>query len=447
MPLTDTECRAAKCPEGRAYVRLADSGGLYLEVTTPSPKNPNGSKLWRWKYRFAGKEKRLSLGIYPAVPLASRNDAPKTRGHFGAAPVKGARQLRDEARALLMAGFDPGEAKRDAKRQTLIAAENAFEPVARQWWAAWKVNKTARYAGYVMARLESDVFPEIGHRPVSSVVASHFVRMAQKIEARGAAELARRSLQTCGLIMRYAVAHDLAERNTAIDVKPGDVLKPRTVVNFARVGPAELPELLRKMAGYEGATFTRAALQLLALTFVRTSELIEARWQEFNLDAAEWTIPPERTGRKGIAGKRRPHIVPLSLQALEVLGTLKASRGAERCTGAALLFPGERDHERPMSNGTILQALKRMGYTGRMTGHGFRGIASTALNEMGYRWDVIEAQLSHVEGNRTRAAYNHAQYLDERRELMQAWANYLDAVRQSGKVIPFRQARATKAAA
>ena len=445
MPLTDTECRSARCPEGRAYVRLADAGGLYLEVTAPGPKSPAGSKLWRWKYRYGGKEKRLSLGIYPAVPLASRNEPPKGGGIAGA--VKGARQLRDEARALLLTGADPGEARRDAKRQIMRAADTAFEPVARQWWAGWKVNKTARYADHVLTRLEADVFPEIGHKPVTALVASHFVRMAQKVEARGAAELARRSLQTCGLVMRYAVAHDLAERNPVADVKPADVLRPRAVVNFARVGAAELPELLRKMAGYEGSVLTRAVLQLMALTFVRTSELIEARWQEFDLEAAEWTIPPERTGRKGAQGKRRPHIVPLSPQALEVLGTLQASRGADRCAGPALVFPGERDHERPMSNGTILMALKRMGYRGRMTGHGFRGIASTGLNEMGYRWDVIEAQLSHVEGNRTRAAYNHAQYLEERRELMNGWATYLDAVRQSGKVIPFRQARPIKAAA
>jgi integrase len=433
MALTDVECRNAKCPEGRPYVRLADSGGLYLEVSAPGAKNPAGSKLWRWKYRFAGKEKRLSLGAYPAVPLASRLDSAAPDGI-----VKGARQMRDEARALLLAGTDPGEVRRDAKRQIMRAQETAFEPVARQWWGGWKATKTERYAAHVMSRLEADVFPEIGHKPVAALAASHFVQVAKKIEARGAAELARRSLQACGLVMRYAVAHDLAERNPVADVKPADVLKPRTVTNFARLGAAELPELLRKMAGYDGAHFTRAALQLMSLTFVRTSELIEARWQEFDLDATEWTIPPERTGRKGAKGKRRPHIVPLSRQALEVLGTLQAVRGADRCTGPALLFPGERDHERPMSNGTILMALKRMGY---------RGIASTALNEMGYRWDVIEAQLSHVQGDRTRAAYNHAQYLDERRELMQGWADYLDAVRQSGKVIPFRQARATKAAA
>jgi integrase len=431
MPLTDTACRNARCPEGRGHVRLADSGGLYLEVTA------GGSKLWRWKYRHAGKEKRLAFGAYPEVPLASRN----------AGLVKGARQLRDEAKASLNAGTDPGEARRDAKRASLASSETAFEPVARQWWDAWKATKTARYANHVMSRLEADVFPEIGHKPVATLSASHFVHVAKKTEARGAPELARRGLQACGMVMRWAVAHDLVERNPVADVKPADVLRPRLVTNFARVGADELPELLRKMAGYDGSVFTRIAMQILSLTFVRTSELIEARWKEFDLAEALWTIPPERTGRKGAQGKRRQHLVPLSRQALEQLGTLRAGRGAERCVGDAFLFPGERDHDKPMSNGTILKALKRMGYRGRMTGHGFRGIASTALNEMGYRWDVIEAQLSHVEGDRTRAAYNHAHYLDERRVLMQAWAEYLDAVRQSGKVIPFRQARPEKVAA
>lgn len=441
MPLSDAACRNAKCSEDRAYVRLADGGGLYLEVTA------RGSKLWRWKYRFAGKEKRLSFGAYPDVPLASRKGGAAPGGPSPGGIVKGARELRDEARALLAGGADPADAKRDAKRAVLRAHETAFEPVARTWWEQWRPTKTARYSDHVLSRLAADVFPEIGHRPVASLTASHFVAMAKKVEARGAPELARRNLQVCGLVMRYAVAHDLAERNPAADVKPGDVLRPRVITNFARVGAAEMPKLMRKIAGYDGSPYTRAALALMALTFVRTSELIEARWQEFDLDAAEWTIPPERTGRKGAAGKRRPHLVPLSRQALDVLAVLRASRGADRCTGPALVFPGERDHDKPMSNGAILMALKRMGYRGRMTGHGFRGIASTALNEMGYRWDVIEAQLSHVQGDRTRAAYNHAQYLDERREMMQGWANYLDAVRQSEKVIPFRQGRPTKAAA
>ncbi len=431
MPLTDAACRNARCEAGRAYQRHADAGGLYLEVTS------TGSKLWRWKYRYIGKEKRLALGIYDAEGLPAGQRV----------SLSEARRRRDEARSLLASGTDPAGARKDAKLAKLTEGETAFDPVARRWWAQWKVGKTDRYADYVLRRLEIDAFPEIGHKPVSSMKASDFVRLAKKIEARGVGELARRVLETCGQVMRWAVAHELADRNPVAEVKPSDVLKARTVQNFARVGAEELPELLRQIGAYRGHVFTRLALMLMSLTFVRTSELIEAQWQEFDLDEAEWTIPPERTGRKGKAGERRPHLVPLSTQALEVLRLLQTARGPDRCTGPARLFPGERDHDKPMSNGTILKALERMGFKGRMTGHGFRGIASTALNEMGYRVDVIETQLSHVDGNRVRAAYNHAQYLDERRELMQAWANYLDAVKSTGKVIPFRQTRATKAAA
>lgn len=422
MPLTDTACRNAKCPDNKAYVRLADGGGLYLEVTRPGPRNPTGSKLWRWKYRYAGKEKRLALGVYPGVSLVA------------------ARRAHTEARELLAGGTDPSEERKDSKLAQMNAHETSFELVARKWWAAWKAGVTERYAGYVMARLEADAFPALGHKPVGGLTASHFVRMAKKIEARGVDELGRRVLQTCSQVMRWAVAHELAARNPVTDVKPGDFLKPRSVQNFARVGAAELPDLMRQINAYPGAVYTRLALRLMALTFVRTSELIEAQWQEFDLEAGEWLIPEWRTGRKGRIGKRRPHLVPLSPQALEVLRLLQTARGVEVCHGPARLFPGERDHDKPMSNGTILKALKLMGYEGRQTGHGFRGIASTALNEMGFRDKVIEAQMSHLDGNATRAAYNHAQYLEERRDMMGAWADYLDAVQRTGKVIPFRQA-------
>jgi integrase len=322
-----------------------------------------------------------------------------------------------------------------------MEAETAFEKIARQWWANWSANKAERHAGYVLKRLEADAFPLFGSKSVRDLDAPTFVRMAKGIEARGAADIARRVLQTCGQVMRYAVAHGIADRNPVADVKPGDVLRARRQVNFSRIKVEELPELLRKIAAYGGSVYTRLALQMMALTFVRTNELIGARWQEFDLDAAEWRIPAERTK------SRREHLVPLSRQTLEVLRTLHAAHGgADRCKGAALLFPGERDRAKPMSNNTILKALERMGYKGRMTGHGFRGVASTALNEIGYRPDVIEAQLAHVEENRVRAAYNHARYVQERRDLMQQWADYLDAVRQAGRVIPLRR-KAMRAAA
>jgi len=410
MPLTDSACRNSKCPADRAYQRFTDAGGLYLEVSK------TGAKLWRWKFRVAGKEKRLALGQYPAVSLAK------------------ARKERDAARAQLTAGTDPSQAKRDARQAGLMQAETAFEIIARQWWQGWAATKAERHAGYVLKRLEADAFPLIGAKSVRDLDAPVFVRMAKGIEARGAVDIARRVLQTCGQVMRYAVAHGIAERNPVADVRPGDVLRARRQVNFARIGVEELPELMRKIMAYPGSVYTRMALQLMALTFVRTGELIGARWQEFDLDAAEWRIPAERTK------SRREHLVPLSRQAVEVLRCLHAAHGgAEICTGTLLLFPGERDRTKPMSNNTILKALERMGYKGRMTGHGFRGVASTALNEMGYRPDVIEAQLAHVEENRVRAAYNHARYSEERRELMQQWADYLDAVRQPGTVVPLRR--------
>jgi integrase len=409
MPLTDTACRNAKCSEGKAFQRFSDAGGLYLEVTS------KGAKLWRLKYRFLGKEKRLALGKYPDVPLAV------------------ARKGRDAARAQLAAGTDPSDVKQERKRAGLAAADTAFERVARAWWNDWKGNKAERSASYVLSRLEKDAFPAIGTKPVAELTAPDFVRLAKVTEARGAADIARRVLQSCGQVMRYAVAHGLAGRNPLADFKPGDVLKARQQVNFARIDVADLPELLRKIEAYAGSPFTRLALKLMALTFVRTGELIGARWQEFDLTASEWRIPADRTKM------RREHLVPLARQAVEVLLTLRQVRGdPELCKGAVLLFPGERDHEKSMSNGTLLMALDRMGYRGRMTGHGFRGVASTALNEMGYRPDVIEAQLAHVEENRVRAAYNHARYSEERRELMQSWADYCDTVRHSGVVIPLR---------
>lgn len=417
MPLTDAGCKNAKCPEDRTFQRFSDRGGLRLEVTK------SGAKLWRWKYRYTGREKLLALGAYPDVSLAS------------------ARKARDTARDQLAAGVDPSGARQDMKRAMLAKSETSFEKIARLWWNDWKPNKDERHAGYVIARLEADAFPAFGARPVADVTAPAFVRMAKAIEARGAADIARRVLQTCGQVMRYAVAHGLTDRNPVADVKPGDVLRARRQVNFARIEVTELPELLRKIEAYAGSPYTRLALKLMALSFVRTGELIGARWQEFDLEAAEWRIPAQRTK------SRREHLVPLSRQALEVLLTLRAAHSdPERCKGMALLFPGERDHAKSMSNNTMLKALERMGYKGRMTGHGFRGVASTALNEMGYRPDVIEAQLAHVEENRVRAAYNHARYVEERRELMQSWADYIDAVRQSGQVIPLRKRRARAAA-
>lgn len=402
MALTEVACKNARCPDDKSRVRLADANGLYLEVT------PAGGRYWRWKYRFAGKEKRLALGVYPVVPLSK------------------ARQKRDEARRLLSDGVDPGLAKADVKEGLKLRASTSFEAVARAWFEHWKGPRSPRHAEYVIRRLEADVFPVIGRKPVSEVTAPQLLAMAKRIESRGAIDIAKRALQTCGQILRYAVAHGLLERNPAADVKPSDALKPRKKENYPRLDAKEVPQLLRKIDAYQGTYITRLAMMLMALTFVRTGELIGARWREFDLQAAEWRIPAERMKM------RTPHIVPLSRQAIEVLATLNEKRHGV----TDLLFPGERDHEKPMSNNTILKALERMGYKGRMTGHGFRGIASTLLHELGYRHDVIELQLAHQERNAVSAAYNHATYLKERRVLMQAWADHLDELRRGAKVIP-----------
>ena len=405
MPLTDATCKNARCPDGKARMRFADSGGLYLEAL------PAGGKHWRWKYRFAGKEKRLALGTYPTITLAQ------------------ARQSRDLARKKLLDGVDPVQAKLDARLDIQVRMQTTFEVVARAWFEHWKGPRTARHTEYVMRRLEADVFTALGNKPIVDITAPKLLAMAKAIESRGALDIAKRALQTCGQVLRYAVAQGILERNPAADVKPGDALKARKKSNYARLEGKEVPTLLRKIDSYQGTPHTRLAMQLMALTFVRTGELIAARWDEFDLDAAEWRIPAERMKM------RTPHIVPLSTQAVEVLATLHELRGL-----SDLLFPGARDHARPMSNNTILKALERMGYKHRMTGHGFRGIASTMLHELGFRHDVIELQLAHQERNAVSAAYNHATYLKERRQLMQAWADQLAALRQGAKVVPLKAA-------
>lgn len=399
MPLTDTAARQAK-PTDKA-TKLSDGRGLYLLV------NPSGSKLWRWKYRFHGKEKLMPLGQYPEISLAR------------------ARAACEEARRLLADGQDPMERRKVEKLAKLSVADDAFETVARQWWEHWKGPRSPRHTDYVLRRLEADVFPVLGSRPVSSITAPQLLAMAKGIESRGALDIAKRALQTCGQIMRYAVAHGLIERNPAADVRPSDALKPRQKVNYARLDAREMPELLRKIEAYVGSPYTRLAMKLMALTFVRTGELIGARWDEFDLEAGEWRIP---AGRMKM---RTPHIVPLAPQAVEVLQALQTISG-----GRPLLFPGERDHERPISNNTILSALKRMGYAGRMTGHGFRGMASTMLHEQGFAHHLIELQLAHQERDQVAAAYNHATYLKERRSMMNWWANHLDKLRRGADVIP-----------
>lgn len=400
MPLTDTEVRRAK-PAERPY-KLADERGMYLLIS------PNGSKLWRWKYRWDGAEKTMAFGAYPDVTLA------------------GARDALDHARKLKATGIDPMAERKAEKVARTQSLENSFEAVARRWWEQWKGARSSRHADYVLRRLEADVFPAIGARPVAEIQALEVVRMMKAIETRGAVDIARRALQTTSQIFRFGVAHGLAARNPAADVRPGDLLAPRKKENYARLDAREFPELLRAIDAYPGAPGTRLAMKLMALTFVRTKELIEARWCEFDLHARRWDIPAERMKMK------TPHIVPLSEQAVEVLRTLKLVSGERE-----LLFPGERDHRKSMSNNTILAALERMGYKGRMTGHGFRGVASTVLHELGFEHAHIELQLAHQERNQVSASYNHATYLQQRAKMMQVWADHLDTLR-AGNVVSLR---------
>lgn len=404
MPLTDTAIKKVK--PGIKPVKLSDGKGMYLLV------NPAGSKLWRWKYRVLGKEKVMTLGAYPDVSLAQARDGV------------------DKARKMLAAGSDPMAIRKADKVASRTSAENSFEAVARMWWEKWRPARSDQHAGQVMRRFQANVFPHIGARPVSEIQAPELVAMLKAIEARGVNDLAKRALQTSSQVFRYAIAHGLAKRNPATDIKPSDVLASRQKKNLARIDSKELPDLLRHIEGYQGAAITRLAMKLMALTFVRTTELIDARWSEFDLEAARWDIPAERMKMK------TQHIVPLSVQAVNLLKTLHLITGR-----GTMLFPGERDHSKSMSNNTILKALERMGYKGRMTGHGFRGVASTLLHEMDFEHAHIELQLAHQERNEVSAAYNHATYLKQRTQMMQDWADYLDNC-MTGKVIQFERKQA-----
>lgn len=400
MSLSEMQVRKAKERE-KAY-SMADGGGLYLWVT------PAGGKLWRWSYRFERKEKLMALGRYPDVSLSK------------------ARELHRDARVLLASGIDPMAKRKEEKNAGKAALENSFQTVALQWHEHWKAGKSPRHVDYVKRRMDMDILPCLGARPISEIEAPELVAMAAAIQERGAIDIAKRALETVGQVFRYGIAHGFCRRNPAADIRPSDVLKTGRKVNYARVDAKELPALLRSIEVYRGTHVTRFALKLLALTFVRTGELIGAKWSEFDLKGARWDIPAERMKM------RTPHIVPLSRQACEVLECLHDITGKTEW-----LFPGDRGSKKPMSNNTILKALERMGYKGRMTGHGFRGLASTLLHEQGYAHDHIELQLAHSPRNAVSAAYNHALYLEPRSKMMQEWSDFLDRTRSKAAVIPF----------
>jgi integrase len=377
MALTDTEIRRTKKRE-KPY-KLSDGGNLYLWIT------PSGGKLWRWAYRHERKEKLMTFGRYPEVSLAR------------------ARERHVEARRLLAVGVDPMAERKAKKIADHVAGENSFASLTERWLEHWQQGKSPRHVDTRRRRIDSNMLHLLGARPIAEIEAPELVAMVKAIETRGASDLAKRALETTGQIFRYAIAHGYAKRNPAADIRPGDILKPTRKVNFARVDAKELPTLLRAIEVYRGKVVTRLAMKLMALTFVRTSELIGACWKEFDMEARRWNIPAERMKMK------TPHIVPLAIQTLELLELLRSITG-----GGELLFPGDRDHGRQMSNNTILVSLKRMGYGGVMTGHGFRGIASTILHEQGHPHEHIELQLAHAPRNAVSAAYNHALYLEPR---------------------------------
>lgn len=396
MKLSAIECKNAK-PKDKAY-KLADGGGMFLLV------QPSGARYWRLKYRYAGKEKLLALGVYPEVTLGE------------------ARQKRDAARKVLDAGDDPGEVKRQRRQEIIEKHEQTFEKVAREWHKKGSAQWTDGYAAKILDSLEQNAFPAIGKRPIADISAKEMLDMLSRIEARGALEIASRVKQRCSAVFNYAITRLLATNNPVLPLR-GSFAAPKSK-NHARLKIEELPEFMQKLAAYDGRKQTALAIRFLAYTFVRTGELRYARWAEFDFEAALWRIPAERMKM------REEHIVPLSMQVIALLQELKTFNG-----DGELVFPGDRVPSKPMSENTILFALYRMGYRSKMTGHGFRGIASTALNEMGYRPDVIERQLAHAERDGVRAAYNHAQYLPERAAMMQQWADYLDAIATGNKVV------------
>jgi integrase len=417
MPLTATAIRNAK-PDNKP-VRLFDAGGLYLEVA------PSGGKWWRFAYRFGGKRKLLSLGVYPDVPLASRTEKDKQTGKLET--IKGARERRDDARALLAAGIDPSAARKERKREAVARAEGSFEVVAREWYGKQSRTWVASHSRDVLRRLEGNLFPTLGALPIATITAPVLLATARKIEHRGAHDLAHRVLQVASQVFRYGVATGRCERDPAPDLR--GALTPHKAKHQAAVTVEELPALLTAIDKYHeiGDKLTGHALRLLALTFVRTSELIGATWSEIDVDGATWIVPAARMKMKS------EHVVPLSRQAIEILRDLRAIGG-----GSRFVFPG-RNPDKPISNNTLLFALYRLGHKGKMTGHGFRAVASTVLNETGFRADVIERQLAHVERNAVRAAYHRSEYLPERVKMMQQWADMLDALSAGAKVIPLQR--------
>jgi integrase len=407
MPLSDVKCRNSK-GQARPY-KLSDGGGLYLLV------NSDGSRYWRLAYRWHGKQRTLALGVYPAVGLME------------------ARAGRDDAKRSLAANVDPSATKRERKRAAKIASGNTFEAVALEWHENWKDGRTPYYAGQILRRLQADVFPAIGSRPIAELEPPELLDLLRKVERRGAHETARRLKQLLGQVFRFAIVTSRAKRDPSVDLK--DALRATGEPQRHRAMPLEeLPSFLRRLETYSGERQTKLALKLVTLTFLRTTELRAGRWSELeNIDenSAQWRIPAERMKM------RLEHLVPLSRQAVAALRELRVLAG-----NSPNIFPSP-GKEGCMSSNTMLYALYRMGYHGRATTHGFRGVASTILNESNlFNRDWIERQLAHVERNEVRRAYNAAEWMPDRRRMMQWWADQITFMSSKGdKIVTLSRAR------
>lgn len=391
MTLTNTQCKNSKADT--KPIKLSDGGGMFLLV------QPNGNKYWRLKYRFMGKEKLLALGVYPRMSLAE------------------AREKREEAKKELDAGRDPAEVKKLAKIETQKDYENNFENVTREWHKQKIHTWNPKHAENILKRMEVNIFPHIGNRPIKAITPQEILVAVKKVETRGARDLAHRLMQTSGQVFRYAVATGRANRDITADLK--GALQPAKSVGYAHLNEKELPAFIKKLERYEqdfgGRLLTKLAFKLLVLTFVRSGEIRGALWGEFDFSKAQWKIPASRMKMK------EDHIVPLSTQSIAILKELQNITG--HCQ---FVFPSQNNPRSIMSENTFLRVLDVLGYKGKATGHGFRSTASTILNEHGFRPDVIERQLAHAERNQIRAAYNHAEYMPERIEMMQWWGDYLD---------------------
>lgn len=403
MALTDLKLRRAK-PEPKPY-KLTDSGGLYIEV------RPSGSKLWRYRYRIAGKENVYALGEYPAVSLSD------------------ARTARDEARGLVKQGIHPAHVRQAEKLENITAGANTFQVIAAEYAEQKSRTWSERYANQFDRAMKANVYPYIGKLPIKQVTSQHILEIMRRMDKGGAPTYAILIRQWCSAVFRFAASTMRADADPAAALK-GAIERP-DVTHARALSPAEISDYLEKLRDFGGNRTTAIALELLLLTFVRTAELRQAEWSEFDLDGGLWKIPG------GKMKKRRIHVVPLSTQALELIRELKFITG-----GGQWLFPNTRRPRDVMSATTINRALEYMGYpTGQVTGHDFRATASTRLYEMGYPEAHIEMQMAHAKKNKTAAAYNHAQHLPERIRMMQDWSDYVYSLEEgSGKVVPIKYA-------